>query len=52
VATKKRSRPFYEVFLERVIRIDAVQRHRAAVTDENTAQFFSADIPQMTPEVA
>jgi hypothetical protein len=41
VATKKRSRPFYEVFLERVIRIDAVQRHRAAVTDENTAQFFS-----------
>jgi hypothetical protein len=37
VATKKRSRPLYEVFLERVIRIDAVQRHRAAVTDD----FFS-----------
>ena len=41
MATKKQSRLLYEVFLERVIRIDAVQRHRAAVTDENTAQFFS-----------
>jgi len=42
VATKKPSRPFYDVFLERVIRIDAVQRHRAGVTDEYAAQFFSA----------
>jgi hypothetical protein len=44
VATKKPWRPLYEVFLERVIRIDAVQRHRAAaVTDaEHTAQFFDA----------
>jgi hypothetical protein len=41
VATKKQSRPLYEVFLERVIRIDAVQRHRAAVTDDHTAEFFS-----------
>jgi hypothetical protein len=44
VATKKRGRPLYEVFLERVIRIDAVQRHRAAAVtdDERTAQFFDA----------
>jgi hypothetical protein len=44
VATKKQSGPLYAVFLERVIRIDAVQRHRAAgVTDnERTAQFFDA----------
>jgi hypothetical protein len=44
VATKKSSRPLYKVFLERVIRIDAVQRHRAAAaTDtEHTAQFFDA----------
>jgi hypothetical protein len=44
VATKKLSRPLYEVFLERVIKIDAVQRHRAAgVTNaEHTAQFFDA----------
>ena len=37
MVTKKPSRPLYDVFLERVIRIDAVQRHRAAVTDH----FFS-----------
>jgi hypothetical protein len=43
VARNKPSRPLYEVFLERVIRIDAVQRHRATVTDaEHTAQFFDA----------
>jgi len=44
VATKKSSWPLYEVFLERVIRIDAVQRHRAAAVtdDERTAQFFDA----------
>ena len=41
MATKKRSRPLYEVFLERVIRIDAVQRHRAVVTDDHTAEFFA-----------
>jgi hypothetical protein len=41
VAAKKRSRPFYEVFLERVIRIDPVQRHRAAVTDQGMKWFFS-----------
>ena len=38
--TKKPSRPLYEVFLERVIRIEAVQRYRAAVTEEHTADFF------------
>jgi hypothetical protein len=44
VATKKPWRPLYEVFLERVIRIDAVQRHReAAVTHaEHMARFFDA----------
>ena len=44
MATKKPSRPLNEVFLERVIRIDAVQRHRAAAVtdDERTAQFFDA----------
>jgi hypothetical protein len=42
VAAPRSARPLYEVFLERVIRIDAVQRHRAAVTDDHTAQFFAA----------
>ena len=44
MATKKSSWPLYEVFLERVIRIDAVQRHRAAAVtdDERTARFFDA----------
>jgi hypothetical protein len=44
VATKKPLRPLYEVFLERVIRINTVQRHRAAAVtdDERTAQFFDA----------
>ena len=42
VAAPRSARQLYEVFLERVIRIDAVQRHRAAVTDDHTAQFFAA----------
>jgi hypothetical protein len=43
VAPNKPSRRFYEVFLERVIRIDTVQRHRVAVTDSDyAAQFFEA----------
>jgi hypothetical protein len=40
VATKKPWRPFYDVFLERVIQIEAVQCYRAAVTDHHTAYFF------------
>ena len=40
MATEKPARPFYEVFLERVIKIEAVQRYRADVTDDHTAQFF------------
>ena len=40
MARQKPARPFYEVFLERVIKIEAVQRYRAVVTDEDTAQFF------------
>ena len=40
MATQKPARPFYEVFLERVIKIEAVQRYRAVVTDDHTAQFF------------
>ena len=41
MAAKDPSRPLYNVFLERVIRIDAVQRHRAVVTDDHTAEFFA-----------
>jgi hypothetical protein len=52
VASKKPSRPLYEVFLERVIRIDAVQRHREAVTDDDKLPpwvFFSAGCrPKLT----
>jgi hypothetical protein len=40
VAPNKPSRPLYEVFLERVIKIDAVQRHRAAVTENHVGDFF------------
>ena len=42
MASQKPSRPFYEVFLERVIKNEAVQRDRAAVTDEHTREFFDA----------
>ena len=52
MASKKPSRPLYEVFLERVIRIDAVQRHREAVTDDDKLPpwvFFSAGCrPKLT----
>jgi hypothetical protein len=36
------SRPLHAVFLERVIRIEAVQRERAQVTEEYAAGFFDA----------
>ena len=36
----KSARSLYAVFLERVIKIEAVQRYRPAVTDDHTAQFF------------
>src|SRR6516164_3505419 len=42
MAAKEPSRPLYEVFLERVIRIEAVQCHRAAVTDDRAWAFFTA----------
>ena len=43
VAARKSARPLYAVFLERVIKIEAVQCHRAAVTDDDTArEFFDA----------
>jgi hypothetical protein len=45
VAARTRSRPLYSVFLERVIQIQPVQRHRAAVTDDDMAQFFSEGRP-------
>jgi hypothetical protein len=48
VAARTRSRPLYAVFLERVIQIEAVQRHRAAVTDDDMAQFFSEGRPHWT----
>ena len=40
MATPKPSRPLYAEFLARVIKIEAMQRYRAAVTDDHTAQFF------------
>ena len=40
MAARTRSPPLYAVFLEQVIQIEAVQRERAAVTDEHTADFF------------
>jgi hypothetical protein len=43
VVTRTRSRPLYAVFLERVIQIEAVQCHRAAVTDDDTTQFLFFD---------
>jgi hypothetical protein len=42
VAAEKSARPLYAQFLARVIEIEAVQRYRAAVTDDHTAQFFAA----------
>ena len=48
VAAQPSARPLYAVFLERVIQIEAVQRHRAAVTDDDMAQFFSEDRPPWT----
>src|SRR5262249_11879532 len=42
MATKKTWRPFYEVFLERVIKIDAVQCHRAAAANAAGADHFLA----------
>jgi len=36
----KSARPLHAVFLERVIKIEAVQAYRPAVTDDHTAQFF------------
>jgi hypothetical protein len=38
--SERASRPLREVFLDRVIRIEAAQRERAAVTDEDAAGFF------------
>ena len=41
MAARRSARPLYAVFLARVINNHAVQCHRAAVTDDRTAQFFS-----------
>jgi hypothetical protein len=41
VATRTLWRALSAVFLERVIQIEAVQRHRAAVTDEGMEGFFT-----------
>ena len=40
MARQKPARPFYDVFLERVINVEAVQAYRPAVTDDHTAKFF------------
>ena len=45
MAARKSEQPLYLVFLARVIHIEAVQRYRAAVTDDFTSQFFSAGCP-------
>jgi hypothetical protein len=42
MAARRSEQPLYLVFLARVIKIEAVQRHRAAVTDDYTSQFFVA----------
>jgi hypothetical protein len=42
VAAGRSARPLYQVFLELVIRIDAVQRHRPKATDEYASGFFDA----------
>jgi hypothetical protein len=46
VAARTRWRPLYAVFLERVIQIEAVQRHREAATDPDytTRHFFSEGV--------
>ena len=41
VAARKSPLPLYDVYLARVINIEAVQCHRAAVTDDHTAEFFA-----------
>jgi len=41
VAARKSTQPLYWVYLQRVIKIPAVQCHREAVTDDRMAQFFS-----------
>ena len=41
MAARRSAQPLYWVYLARVINIPAVQRHREAVTDDRTAQFFS-----------
>jgi hypothetical protein len=40
MAARRSEQPLYLVFLARVINIEAVQRHRAAVTDDETTQFL------------
>jgi hypothetical protein len=40
VAADTSARPLYTEFLARVIKIDAVQRERAAVTEQHTTDFF------------
>ena len=41
MAARKSTQPLYWVYLQRVIKIPAVQCHREAVTDDRMAQFFS-----------
>jgi hypothetical protein len=41
MAARRSEQPLYLVYLARVIRIEGVQRHREAVTDDRTAKFFS-----------
>jgi hypothetical protein len=43
VAAPRSARPLYSEFLARVINIEAVQCHRAAATDDSTAQFLFFD---------
>jgi hypothetical protein len=45
MAARRSEQSLYLVYLARVIRIEAVQRHRAAVTDEYASELFVAGCP-------
>lgn len=40
MAARRSEQSLYLVYLARVIRIEAVQRHRAAVTDDYASELF------------
>ena len=48
MAARRSEQRLYEVYLARVIKIPAVQCHRAAVTDDDTAQVLLRGLPPET----